>query len=64
MADIVPGGFDAGVRFPEALPQGMVAVPVGPMQRFCVVARPWRRRWRTGARQSPAFTCTTRAGAR
>lgn len=40
MADIVPGGFDAGVRFPEALPQGMVAVPVGPMQRFCVVARP------------------------
>jgi DNA-binding transcriptional LysR family regulator len=40
MADIVSGGFDAGVRFPEALPQGMVAVPVGPLQRFCVVARP------------------------
>lgn len=40
MADIVSGGFDAGVRFPEALPQGMVAVPVGPQQRFCVVARP------------------------
>lgn len=40
MADIVSGGFDAGVRFPEVLPQGMVAVPVGPMQRFCVVARP------------------------
>ena len=28
MADIVPGGYDAGVRFPEALPRDMVAVPV------------------------------------
>jgi DNA-binding transcriptional LysR family regulator len=40
MADIVPGGFDAGVRFPESLPRDMVAVPVGPMQRFVVVATP------------------------
>ncbi len=40
MADIVPGGFDAGVRFPESLPRDMVAVPVGPEQRFTVVATP------------------------
>ena len=40
MADIVPGGYDAGVRFPEALPRDMVAVPVGPQQRFIVVATP------------------------
>ena len=40
LADIVPGGYDAGVRFPEALPRDMVAVPVGPWQRFTVVAAP------------------------
>jgi DNA-binding transcriptional LysR family regulator len=39
-ADIVRDGFDAGVRFPESLEQDMVALPVGPMQRFVVVAAP------------------------
>lgn len=38
--DIVAAGFDAGVRFGESLQQDMVAVPVGPPQRFLVVASP------------------------
>lgn len=40
MVDIVQGGYDAGVRFPQALPRDMVAVPVGPLQRFVLVASP------------------------
>ena len=36
--DIVEAGFDAGVRFGEGLQQDMVAVPLGPPQRFVVVA--------------------------
>ena len=40
LVDIVAGGFDAGVRFGESLQQDMVAVPIGPMQRFVVVAAP------------------------
>lgn len=38
--DIVAKGFDAGVRFGESLQQDMVAVPIGPAQRFIVVASP------------------------
>lgn len=38
--DIVAKGFDAGVRFGESLQQDMVAVPLGPAQRFIVVASP------------------------
>lgn len=38
--DIVAGGFDAGVRFGESLQQDMVAIPIGPPQRFVVVASP------------------------
>ncbi len=38
--DIVAEGYDAGVRFGESLQQDMVAVPVGPPQRFIVVASP------------------------
>ncbi len=38
--DIVATGFDAGVRFGESLQQDMVAVPLGPPQRFVVVASP------------------------
>lgn len=40
LVDIVANGFDAGVRFGESLQQDMVAVPVGPPQRFIVVAAP------------------------
>lgn len=35
--DIVATGFDAGVRFGESLQQDMVALPLGPAQRFIVV---------------------------
>ena len=38
--DIVAGGFDAGVRWGESLAQDMVAVSLGPPQRFAVVAAP------------------------
>ncbi|AOW14575.1 hypothetical protein LPB72_05725 [Hydrogenophaga crassostreae] len=38
LVDIVREGHDAGVRFPEAVPRDMVAVPIGPRQRFAVVA--------------------------
>lgn len=38
--DIVAGGYDAGVRFGESLQADMVAVPIGPPQRFIVVAAP------------------------
>jgi DNA-binding transcriptional LysR family regulator len=40
LVDIVAAGFDAGVRFGETLQQDMVAVPLGPPQRFVVVASP------------------------
>ena len=40
LVDIVREGFDAGIRFPEALPQDMVAVPIGSPQRFAVVGAP------------------------
>ena len=38
--DIVAKGFDAGVRWEESLAQDMVAVPLGPAQRYVVVATP------------------------
>lgn len=40
LVDIVAAGFDAGVRFGESLQQDMVAVPLGPPQRFVVVGSP------------------------
>jgi DNA-binding transcriptional LysR family regulator len=40
LVDIVAAGFDAGVRFGESLQQDMVAVPLGPAQRFIVVCSP------------------------
>lgn len=38
--DIVAKGYDAGVRWGESLAQDMVAVPLGPSQRYVVVASP------------------------
>ncbi len=38
--DIVSAGFDAGVRYGEHLAQDMVAVSLGPPQRYAVVASP------------------------
>ncbi len=40
MVDIVAGGFDAGIRLAESVPQDMIAVPFGPTQRFAVVGAP------------------------
>src|ERR1700732_4921905 len=36
--DIVEAAFDAGVRYGEHLAQDMIAVPLGPPQRYAVVA--------------------------
>jgi DNA-binding transcriptional LysR family regulator len=38
LIDIVAQGFDAGVRFGEHLAQDMIAVSLGPQQRYAVVA--------------------------
>lgn len=40
LVDIVQEGFDAGVRLAEAVPQDMIAVPVGGPVRFVAVASP------------------------
>lgn len=40
LSDIVGDGFDAGIRFGEHLAGDMVAVPIGPPQRFVMVAAP------------------------
>jgi DNA-binding transcriptional LysR family regulator len=40
LIDIVRDGFDAGVRPAEAVPQDMIAVPLGPEQRMIVVGAP------------------------
>lgn len=40
LQDIVAGGFDAGVRFGNQVPQDMVAVRIGPPQRYAIVASP------------------------
>jgi DNA-binding transcriptional LysR family regulator len=40
LIDIVERGFDAGIRFSEAVPKDMVAVRLGPDLRFLAVASP------------------------
>ncbi|TCR62970.1 LysR family transcriptional regulator [Bosea sp. BK604] len=40
LIDVVGAGFDAGIRYPDAVPEDMVAVPLGPSCRFAVVATP------------------------
>jgi DNA-binding transcriptional LysR family regulator len=40
LVDIVAAGYDAGVRWGESLAQDMVAVSLGPPQRYVVVAAP------------------------
>jgi DNA-binding transcriptional LysR family regulator len=40
VVDIIAEGFDAGVRFDERLPPGMIAVPIPGVLRFAVVASP------------------------
>jgi len=50
--DIVAGGFDAGVRWGESLAQDMVAISLGPPQRFAVVGSPALIE-RVGAPQHP-----------
>lgn len=38
--DVVEGGFDAGARYGESLAQDMIAIPLGPPQRYGVYASP------------------------
>jgi DNA-binding transcriptional LysR family regulator len=40
LVDIVGMGFDVGIRYEESVPEDMVAVPVGPEQRFVVIGSP------------------------
>lgn len=40
LVDIVAAGFDAGVRWGENLALDMIAVPIGPPQRYAVVVSP------------------------
>jgi DNA-binding transcriptional LysR family regulator len=40
LIDIVAAGFDAGIRFEEHLAQDMIALSLGPPQRYIVVAAP------------------------
>ncbi|HEY1721432.1 MAG TPA: LysR substrate-binding domain-containing protein [Magnetospirillaceae bacterium] len=40
LIDIVAAGFDAGVRYEEHLAQDMVALPLGPEQRYATLASP------------------------
>ncbi|MFT4256887.1 MAG: LysR family transcriptional regulator [Pseudoxanthomonas sp.] len=40
LADLVAGGFDAGIRLGECLSRDMVALPVGAPQELAVVASP------------------------
>lgn len=40
LIDIVVEGFDAGIRLAEAVPQDMIAVPIGGGQRLIVVGSP------------------------
>src|SRR5690606_21295790 len=39
-ADLVAGGFDAGIRLGESLARDMVALPIGPRMRQVVVGAP------------------------
>jgi DNA-binding transcriptional LysR family regulator len=52
LVDIVAAGYDAGVRWSESLAQDMVAVSLGPAQRFVLVAAP-ELIARVGAPQHP-----------
>ncbi|GGF18178.1 transcriptional regulator [Aliidongia dinghuensis] len=46
LVDIVAGGFDAGIRFDEDVPEDMVGVRFGGPQRFAVVGSPgYFTRW-------------------
>ncbi len=46
LVDVVSEGFDAGVRFGETIAADMIAVPIGPRQRFAAVASPaYFARW-------------------
>ncbi|CAA9353833.1 MAG: Transcriptional regulator, LysR family [uncultured Gemmatimonadaceae bacterium] len=59
-ADIVAGGFDAGVRLGEVIDQDMIAVPVSGEQRQPVVASPAylaRRGAPRHPRELPAHDC-------
>lgn len=38
--DVFAEGFDAGIRYDESLALDMIAVPIGPRQRYAVVASP------------------------
>jgi DNA-binding transcriptional LysR family regulator len=40
LTDIVAGGFDAGIRFPDALEMDMIARPIGPTLRRSILASP------------------------
>jgi DNA-binding transcriptional LysR family regulator len=40
LVDIVADGFDAGIRWAESVPRDMIAVPLGPSDRFAVVGAP------------------------
>ncbi|MCF7545435.1 LysR family transcriptional regulator [Pseudomonas petrae] len=40
LVDIIEQGFDAGIRIAEAVPQDMIAVPIGRQQRPVVVGAP------------------------
>jgi len=40
LADLVSGGFDAGIRLGECLAKDMIALPVGAMQRQVIVGAP------------------------
>jgi DNA-binding transcriptional LysR family regulator len=40
LVDIVAGGFDAGIRFHEHVPDDMVAVPIGEPCRIAIVGAP------------------------
>lgn len=40
LIDIVAEGYDAGVRYEESLAQDMIAMSLGPPQRYAVVASP------------------------
>lgn len=40
LVDVVAEGFDLGIRSASLLPSDMIAIPLGPVQRFVVVASP------------------------
>lgn len=40
LVDVVAQGFDAGIRFGERVAADVIAVPIGPRQRFVTVASP------------------------